>query len=143
MQTFEKNASFNCEALTTAELQRNKKRLEMELAYRSHAADNSRNDISFEDPFDDSWFDDDEEFDAANDNDHLNFMVEFKFSGAVGKVQAEIECLHLFEVLQQMKGKRIDDFSIDYGICGSPRVTIEFEDYDGWVHEGTVTFHTE
>lgn len=123
-------SSYDADNLPTSEIQKLKKRLEMELAYREVAS------------LDDDWFDDDEEFEADNDNDAAGFSIYFSPNEKAGKIGAEVDALRLFEVLSKLQYRWVHDVKIEYGLCGSPRITIDVEDDDGWVHEATVTFQS-
>jgi len=124
---------YDTENLSTSEIQKLKKHLEMELAYRLLKEPTI--------PIDD-WFDDDEEFEADNDNDALGFSIYFSPNEKAGKIGAEVDALRLFEVLGKLQYRWVHDVKIEYGLCGSPRVTIDVEGGDGWVHEATVTFQS-
>lgn len=124
---------YDTDCLSVSEIQKLKKRLEMELAYREV------------DLLEDDWFDDDEEFEAENDNndnDAAGFSIYFSSNEKAGKIGAEVDALRLFEVLGKLQYRWVHDVKIEYGRCGSPRVTIDVEDDDGWVHEATVTFQS-
>ena len=93
-----------------------------------------------DEPACDDWFDDDGEFEADNDNASDCFSIYFTPNEKVGKVSAEVDALRLFEVLSKLHLQQVCDVDIEFGLCGSPRVNIEFLDDDGYFREGSVTF---
>ena len=117
---------LDTDCLSVSEIQKLKKRLEMELAYREV------------DSLDDDWpeFFDDEDFEADNDNDQgFTVRIDHDFPG---QVAAERNCVRFMALMEELVDCEIRKVSTSYDRDGNPVCAVKY--WHGGEAEADVVF---